>query len=206
MAHDADGRPAAREAVEVTSRGKRRDPAAGSRRAARVDAYVHAVGHAVRAVSDDVHSTFVQTVLSSDQIVVAGRGRSGMISGAFARRLGQMGLRAWGLDDTTVPRLGGGDLLIAITGSGTTPTVLSLMNTARQGGARVIVVTRRPRAAAVDADLVVELDLPPGKSIYPLGTLFEVAALAYLDQVVVDLITALGATESDLGARHTNLE
>ena len=41
-----------------------------------------------------------------------------MMAAAFARRLGQMGLRAWGLDDTTVPRLGAGDPLVACTGSG----------------------------------------------------------------------------------------
>jgi 6-phospho-3-hexuloisomerase len=117
-----------------------------------------------------------------------------------------MGLTAWGLDDTTVPRLGPGDALVACTGTGATPTVLSLINTARTGGARVLAVTRGPVVPALLADVVVELRVPPGGDIYPLGTLFEASLLAYLDQVAVDLIEALGATESELGARHTNLE
>jgi len=164
------------------------------------------VRSAVAAVPDDVHAAFVKTLLSSDQIVVAGRGRSGMVGAAFARRLGQMGLRAWGLDDSTVPRLGAGDALVACTGSGTTPTVLSLMDTARSGDARVLAVTLKPAVADLRADVTVELDVPAGSNIFPLGTLFEASLLAYLDQVVVDLIDALGATESELGARHTNLE
>lgn len=175
-------------------------------RAERLSVYADAVRASVAAVPDGVHDQFVQGVLQSDQIVVAGRGRSGMMASAFARRLGQMGLRAWGLDDTTVPRLGPGDTLVACTGSGETPTVLSLMRTARTGGARVLAVTRTGAEPALTADVVVELPVPHGGTIYPLGTLFEASLLAYLDQVVVDLIAALGATESELGARHTNLE
>jgi 6-phospho-3-hexuloisomerase len=175
-------------------------------RAARIAVYVEAVGSAVRAVPDEMHRAFVRELLEARQIVVAGRGRSGMMASAFARRLGQMGLTAWGLDDTTVPRLGPGDALVACTGSGETPTVLSLVNTARTGGARVLVVTRAPAMRGLAADVLVELVVPPGGDIYPLGTLFEASLLAYLDQVAVDLIEALGATESELGARHTNLE
>jgi 6-phospho-3-hexuloisomerase len=180
--------------------------ASGLNRSARIDAYVAAVATALAGVPDETHMAFVEGILAADQIVVAGRGRSGMIASTFARRLGQMGLRAWGLDDTTVPRLDEGDTLVACTGSGTTPTVLSLMDTARSGGARVLAVTKHPASAGVCADVIVELGVPKGATVFPLGTLFEASLFGYLDQVVVDLITALGATESDLGARHTNLE
>lgn len=176
-------------------------------RADRVAAYVKAVQQAVDGVPDATHASFVRAVLDADQIVVAGRGRSGHIASAFARRLGQMGLRAWGSEDTTVPRLGEGDLLIAATGSGETPTVLSLLRTAHSGGAKVLVVTRAPARGEIAADLIVELAVPQGAGhMFPLGTLFEASALAFLDQVVVDLLAALGATEKDLGERHTNLE
>jgi len=185
---------------------KRKQPArAAASRADRVSAYADAVQRAVLGVPDATHAAFVAAILQAGQIVVAGRGRSGHVASAFARRLGQMGLRAWGLDDTTVPRLRGGDLLIACTGSGETPTVLSLLNTARSGGARVLAVTRKPARAEMAADVLVELDVPHGGT-FPLGTLFEASALAFLDQVVVDLLAALGATEKDLGERHTNLE
>ena len=172
----------------------------------RLRAYTEAILTGLESVSAEREQEFVQALLAADQIVVAGRGRSGMMASAFARRLGQMGLRAWGLDDSTVPRLGVGDVLVAVTGSGTTPTVSSLMHTARRGGAGVLLVTRRPARDHKVADVVVELQAPVGGTAYPLGTLFEVTALAFLDLVVVDLIEALGTTESDLGARHTNLE
>ncbi|MFT7461942.1 MAG: 6-phospho-3-hexuloisomerase [Pseudohongiellaceae bacterium] len=170
--------------------------------------YTAAISRALLSVPAGVSENFVQAILSARQIVVAGRGRSGMMAAAFARRLGQMGLSAWGLDDTTVPRLGRGDVLVACTGSGTTPTVLSLMDTARQGGAQVLSVTRLPSQTDGVADVVAALDVPveEGGPAFPLGTLFEVSLLAYLDHIVVDLVAALGATESELGARHTNLE
>lgn len=190
-------------ALKRRRRAGRREPT----RAQRVQAYVRAVQRAVLGVPDRTHAAFVRHVLAADQIVVAGRGRSGHMASAFARRLGQMGLHAWGLDDTTVPRLGRRDLLIACSGSGETPTVLSLMRTARSGGARVLAVTRAPARREIAADVVVALRVPGGGGrVFPLGTLFEASALAYLDQVVVDLLLALGATEKDLGARHTNLE
>jgi len=171
----------------------------------RMSLYTAAVGRAVMSVPKETVAAFTKAILDADQIVVAGRGRSGMMASAFARRLGQMGLRAWGLDDTTVPRLGVGDVLVACTGSGETSTVLSLMQTARNGGARVLCVTRSPPETEV-ADVTVGLAVPFQGGPFPLGTLFEASALAFLDQVVVDLIEALGATESELGARHTNLE
>ena len=194
-------------ASDLSRKRPRKPSAAPLARGERVAAYVRAVQAALDSVPDATHAAFVDAVLSAGQIVVAGRGRSGMMGRAFARRLGQMGLRVWGLDDTTVPRLGAGDLLIACTGSGETPTVLSLLSTARSGGARVLVVTRAPARPEITADVVVELPVPAsGGKVFPLGTLFEASLLAYLDQVVVDLVAALGATESDLGARHTNLE
>jgi D-arabinose 5-phosphate isomerase GutQ len=70
----------------------------------------------------------------------------------------------------------------------------------------VLVVTRAPVREGLAADVTIALPVPHGGDVYPLGTLFEASLLAYLDQVVVDLIAALGATESELGARHTNLE
>lgn len=175
-------------------------------RRARLQLYVDTVARAVQGVPADVQEAFVSGILAARQIVVAGRGRSGMMGSAFARRLGQMGLSAWGLDDTTVPRLAEGDVLVACTGSGTTPTVLSLMDTARKGGARVLLVTRAPARDRSMADVVVELDVPRTGSEYPLGTLFEASLLAFLDLAVVELVAALGATEDELGARHTNLE
>lgn len=172
--------------------------------------YCEAIAAAVGSVTAETQAAFVREILTAEQIVVAGRGRSGMMGAAFARRLGQMGLKVWGVDDTTVPRLDQGDLLVACTGSGTTPTVLSLMDTARSGGARVLAVTRAPTPAEARqvADVVAELVVPAlgSPNPFPLGTLFEVSCLAFLDQVVVDLLAELGQAESDLGARHTNLE
>ncbi len=182
------------------------EPALTGRRGARIELYTRAVAGALDAVPLERQHAFGRAILNARHIVLAGRGRSGMIAAAFSRRLGQMGLHAWNLEDSTVPRLGADDVLVACTGSGETPTVISLMDTAQKGGAAVLVVTRAPSRLDAEADIVVELAVPLGGTDYPLGTLFEASLLAFLDLVVVDLLEALGETESELGARHTNLE
>jgi len=44
------------------------------------------------------------------------------------------------------------------------------------------------------------------QSLSPLGTLFEVTTLIFLDGVIAQLMVDLGKTEEDLKQRHTVLE
>jgi 6-phospho-3-hexuloisomerase len=44
------------------------------------------------------------------------------------------------------------------------------------------------------------------QSLSPLGTLFEVTSLIFLDAVIAQLMVDMGKTEMDLKQRHTVLE
>ncbi|MEM4696283.1 MAG: 6-phospho-3-hexuloisomerase, partial [Desulfurococcaceae archaeon] len=44
------------------------------------------------------------------------------------------------------------------------------------------------------------------ESLAPLGTLFEDAAMIFLDGVVAELMEKLGKTEEDLRKQHANIE
>lgn len=44
------------------------------------------------------------------------------------------------------------------------------------------------------------------QSLSPLGTLFEVTTLIFLDAVIAQLMVDMGKTEEDLKQRHTVLE
>lgn len=68
-------------------------------------------------------------------VVVAGEGRSGFMAKAFAMRLMHLGVPVHVVGETTTPALGSADLLVAVSGSGTTAsTVRRPSRPTRSGG------------------------------------------------------------------------
>lgn len=157
------------------------------------------------------------------KILVMGAGRSGLVGRAFAMRLLHLGYNVYVLGDTIVPRIGKGDIVIAISGSGRTKLIVTAAEAAKHVGATVIAVTSYPDSPLAEiADIVVEV---PGRTkiareedyfarqilgihepLAPLGTLFEDTAMVFLDAVVAELMERLGKTEEDLKAIHANIE
>ncbi len=157
------------------------------------------------------------------KILVMGAGRSGLVGRAFAMRLLHLGYTVYVLGETIVPRIGRGDIVVAISGSGRTKLIVTAAEAAKQVGATVIAITSYPDSPlARIADIVVEV---PGRTkiareedyfarqilgihepLAPLGTLFEDTVMVFLDSVVVELMERLGKTEEDLRAVHANIE
>lgn len=180
-----------------------------------------------RAVDRQQMLTMLEMLLeakdSGAKILVVGAGRSGLVGKAFAMRLMHLGFNVYVLGETITPAVSQGDLIIAISGSGTTQIVVSVAEAAKSMGARVLAVTSFPDSPlAKVSDHVVRI---PGRTkvskevdyfarqvlgIYeplaPLGTLFEDAAMVFFDGVVVALMRALGVNEDYLMARHANIE
>ena len=160
---------------------------------------------------------------SNVKILVMGAGRSGLVGRAFAMRLLHLGYTVYVLGETIVPRIGRGDIVVAISGSGRTKLIVTAAEAAKQVGATVIAITSYPDSPlARIADIVVEV---PGRTkiareedyfarqilgihepLAPLGTLFEDTVMVFLDSVVVELMNRLGKTEEDLRAVHANIE
>ncbi|MFF8448511.1 6-phospho-3-hexuloisomerase [Streptomyces leeuwenhoekii] len=154
----------------------------------------------------------IDAVRAAERVFVLGMGRSKMAIDAFAMRLMHLGLTVHIAADATTPAIGAGDLLIACSGSGETPTVVCLARTAARAGARVAVVTgNRDSRLARDADLVVLLreysqDYRPLASSQFVGTLFEQGAFLFFDCLVL-VMEGSGPADADaMFARHTNLE
>ncbi len=158
------------------------------------------------------------------KILVMGAGRSGLVGRAFAMRLLHLGYNVYVLGDTIVPRIGERDVVIAISGSGTTKLIVTAAEAAKKVGAKIIAITSYPDSPLGRlADVVVEI---PGRTktrreeedyfarqilgihepLAPLGTLFEDTAMIFLDGVAVELMHRLGKTEEDLRAMHANIE
>lgn len=155
-----------------------------------------------------------EALLAARAVHVAGVGREGLASRAFAMRLVHAGLTAhWVWEDTT-PAIGEGDLMVVISGSGEIGHLHHVAARARAHGATLAVVTANPAGRTPrEADLVLVVpgaaygagaDVVP--SIQPMGSLFEQCALITFDLVLLELVRATGQQLADLALRHRNVE
>lgn len=157
------------------------------------------------------------------RVLVVGVGRSGLVGRGFAMRLRHIGLESYVLGETITPSVGIGDIVVAISGSGTTQIVVSVAEAAKKVGATLVAITSYPDSPLGKlADLVIKV---PGRTklsemtdyfarqilglhepLSPLGTLFEITAMVTLDALAVELMKKLGKTENDLKLVHANIE
>lgn len=75
------------------------------------------------------------------RVFVAGAGRSGFMASAFAMRLVHLGSRVHVVGEATAPTMQTGDVLVAVSGSGTTPGTVRAAEEAVRAGAEVVAVT-----------------------------------------------------------------
>ncbi len=159
------------------------------------------------------------------KIFTVGMGRSGFVARAFALRLMNLGFNVYFLGETITPAAEKGDLLIAISGTGTTKMVLTASAAAKEIGAKVVAITSFPESALGElADLVVTVKgrtkagmpieedylarqiIGEREPLTPLGSIFENNCMVFLDSLIVELMHRLGRTEADLKRRHATIE
>ncbi len=137
---------------------------------------------------------------------VTGAGRSGLVAKSFGMRLMHTGLPVFIPGETITPAAGDGDLLVAISCTGTTGYTDYLAQRARSLGAKVIVITADPNSPlAKDADTV--LTIPAvAEDIVLRAAVFEHAASLCLDAVFNVLADRLKLDMQAFHSRHANLE
>jgi len=175
-----------------------------------------------KKLSERQVNIFVKTLLSTRRVFVVGAGRSGLVVKAFAMRLMHLDFDVYVVGETITPALRVGDLLVAVSGSGETDMIVQSAKIAKKVGTKIIAVTSYGKSSLAKlSDLVVLL---PGRkkvartptfvrrelageyaSLTPLGTLFEVTALVFLDAVIASLMVKLGRKEEELKARHATI-
>ena len=87
-------------------------------------------------------------------IFVAGAGRSGLMGRAFAMRLMHLGFKAYVVGETVTPAVRQGDLLIAISGSGSTKSVISAAEKCQAVGAFIVSLTSKEDSVLGDLSSV----------------------------------------------------
>ncbi len=182
---------------------------------------------ALDTIKLDEIEKFVKTIeeicRANKKILVVGVGRSGLVGRAFAMRLRHLGVRSYVVGETITPSVEEGDLLVAISGSGSTQIVVAAAEAAKRMKAKVAAITTyydsplgrladlvvfvpgRTKLASMD-DYFARQILGIHEPLSPLGTLFEDASMVVLDAVVAELMKRLGKNESELARRHANIE
>ena len=168
---------------------------------------------------------FVDALLSTKRVFVMGAGRSGLVARAFAMRLMHVGLMVYVVGEMVTPALETGDLVVAISGSGNTHTIADFGEVAKGKGARLVTVTNNSdsRLGRI-SDIVVTLKPRKGsrpgdrgyerrpdadedaKQLTPLGTLFEITSMVFLDGIIARIMALRDLDEEELRRRHTVLE
>ncbi len=181
----------------------------------------------VLAVSSETNEESIiemmEILTSSKNVFLLGQGRSGLVARAFAMRLMHLGISVYVVGETITPAIGDDDCLLAISGSGETSYIISTAKIAKKRGSKIVaVISYNDSTLGEMADLVIHIKgrtkvdseknyikrQMNGKhlSLSPLGTLFEVSTLIFLDALIAQLMDKLGKTEDDLKKRHTVLE
>lgn len=165
------------------------------------------------AMDDDVVARLAAEVLAARRIVLFGMGRELLQLKAFGMRLVHHGFDAHIAGDVTALPVTTGDLVILSIGPGDLDMHRAMAGLARKSGARLVVLTAQPDAAIPkmgDAVVVIPAqtmaDDRSSDALLPMGTVYEIALLIYLDLVAVELRERTGQSLEEIRARHSNLE
>jgi 6-phospho-3-hexuloisomerase len=172
----------------------------------------------IRAVADQVDERdlrhLADSVMVAPRVFVTGEGRSGFMAKAFAMRLMHLGILVHVIAETTTPAVGSGDLLVAVSGSGTTAGTVRVATAAVHAGARVYAVTSDPEsqlATSAENSLIL-----PGatkgrragepETVQPLSSLFDQVTHVALDVVCLIVFRQRGLDNAGAANAHANTE
>ncbi len=167
--------------------------------------------------------SLVDSIMNAKRIFLMGAGRSGLAARAFAMRLMHMGFNVYVVGETTTPAVQVDDLVIAVSGSGETTSIVGLGQIAKKIGSKLATITsNKDSSLGRISDIVVVIPgRPKDDVIYenyherrmigypqlaPLGTVFEISALVFLDAVISEMMVRTDANEAELKKRHTVFE
>jgi 6-phospho-3-hexuloisomerase len=157
------------------------------------------------------------------KVVLVGAGRSGLVGKAFAMRLMHLGFNVYVMGETITPSVGEGDLVIVVSGSGTTNLPVTVAEMSKMLGAKVLAITSHPESplGKISDHIVLVLGrgldgleeeyysrqlLGEHESLAPMGTMFEDTCMVLFDSVVAELMAELEVSEEEMKERHADIE
>lgn len=179
------------------------------------DTIANEVKEVVGRVNPEESEKLAELLQQSERIFIAGTGRSGLIGKVFAMRMMHSGYHVYVVGETITPSIRSNDMLLVISGSGTTATLKYYASKVKEVDAKLALVTTNEHSAIgelSDCTVVVpaatkkRLDQEPD-TIQPLGSQFDQSAHLLLDAIVVYLLQQYGEEDTkSLNQQHANLE
>ena len=180
-----------------------------------VAAIVKEIDECLGKVRPESTEPVLQMIVGAKKIFLAGKGRSALGVRGFAMRLMHLGMDAHLVGDTTTPPIGAGDCLIIGSGSGATPSLVAIAEQAKALGAMIVLFTIDPNSpigALADRTVVIPAyspkarNSPTGRSVQPMGSLFEQCLFLLFDALILALMCKKNVEASEMFKRHANLE
>lgn len=179
-----------------------------------IDTISREISTVLSFVSEEEAAALSTELKRAKRIFVYGEGRSGLMGKAFAMRLMHGGYEVYAVGETIAPSIAAGDLLVAISGSGTTGIIYEFAKKARETGARVALVTTDPgsRIAGISHQVLV---IPAAtkyrrpeepETIQPLGNQFDQSVHLVLDAIIIHSLQEHGGMNEEMRRRHSNFE
>ena len=158
-------------------------------------------------------------IINKRRFFLLASGRSAFILECFATRLVHLGAKPYIITNlTSNPAMREKDILIVLSGSGTTQIVVSLLNSyvnkVKPYG--IVTITSHPETVIGRmGDIAIKLKGRTKRDkvqneddaiLTPEGTAFEQVAFTYLDAIIAELAVKLGKTNDDLTKKHAVAE
>lgn len=164
----------------------------------------------LEATQEDYDEKLTAMLDEAGRIFIAGAGRSKLVGNFFAMRLVHGGYNVNVVGEIVTPSIKQGDLLIIISGSGETEQLIAFTKSAKKVGAKIMLISSRANSTIGDmADGVFQIGREDlyGKVVgMPMGTVFELSTLLFLESTISHIIHEKGIPEEIMRERHANLE
>lgn len=162
------------------------------------------------ATDDSYEAKLVSMCDDAKRIFITGAGRSKLVGNFLGMRLMHSGYETYVQGEVATPSIRSGDLLIVISGSGETTQLVSFANKAKSEGAKVILICSKSKSTIGDiADQTIQIGNDNSFAVtkgMPMGTMFELSTLIFLEATISYLIHEKGIAEEDMRYRHANME
>ncbi|MDN3017955.1 6-phospho-3-hexuloisomerase [Paenibacillus sp. BSR1-1] len=168
----------------------------------------------IRQVEEGKLEALASELHQAKRIFIIGEGRSGLMAKSFAMRLMHLGATVYVVGETITPSIEQGDLLVAVSGSGTTKSVVWTSEKTKSIGCSVMAVTTNPESPLAAAATHI-LHVPAAtkyrrenelQTIQPLGSLFDQSVHILFDTICLLFGKLNEVDHSEAFGRHSNLE
>ncbi len=181
---------------------------------------LHNATWSVEQLNEEDMKGIIDIFPKAKKIFVLGVGHSGLIGKVFAMKLAHLGFNSYVVGDVTTPALNSGDVMVAISQSGETPTIITLCQKAKKLGGKIIAITSSPkstlskladhsvfiRAKSKDIDFANFSSLGDGEHKNMSGALFGLNIYLFFYGLICKLAKIAGQTPQQIDARHANIE